>query len=408
MALFLTAQAGAHLRSQIDEATSDPQPKLPGVILHVVDNQNHAVFTHASGGTVPLSSQTLNTIHSVTKIIGAIALMQLVDRSLVSLDDPSVIPTLLPELAAKKILTGFTSAKDGTKSPIFVDQEGDITPRMLMNHTYGGGHTYFNTLLYEYLQEGWDKRNEASDPHQTILDSPLLWQPGTHANYGQGFDWVAVLIERATKQNLSTYFQQHIFEPLGLQHIGFEEQYGSDITSRPGHEGLFWPRSMKQPDGTYIPIDPPVLQQLERGKTAYPQGEYHAYPLGSGLVASAEDTARILLILAPQNAGRDPVSGHQLLTPEAVSQITSPQLPAHLRNDSHTLPSAIGVIVPDGRSGRSKGSVYWYGAANTEFWIDGEKGIVVFVNGNHFPMNNEIWFDMVARLEGDLYEGLRA
>jgi CubicO group peptidase (beta-lactamase class C family) len=429
MAPSLTPQAEARLRTRIDKATSTSEIQLPGIILHVVDTQNKAIFAHASGGSIQLSSETLTTLHSVTKIIGAIAFMQLVDRGLVSLDDASVIPAMLPELAAKKILTGFAEAKDGVKTPIFIDKEGEITPRMLMNHTYGGGSTYFNPLLHEYLQEGWDKRNEAADPYQTILDSPLLWQPGTHANYGQGFDWIALLIERITKQDLNTYLQQNIFNPLGLEHIGYEEQYGGDITSRDGHEGLFWPRNLRQPDGNYIPIDPPVLQKVERAKIAY--------PLGTGLVGSAADVARILLALTPQNAGRDPNTGHRLLTPESVKQITSPQLPAHLRIDSRALPTAIEALISpvdlsgvhidpegsygfgcgvqgadrllkDGRRGRSKGSVYWYGAANTEFWVDGERSIVVFVNGNYFPLNDESWLDMVARIEGDLYEALRA
>jgi methyl acetate hydrolase len=50
--------------------------------------------------------------------------------------------------------------------------------------------------------------------------------------------------------------------------------------------------------------------------------------------------------------------------------------------------------------------VYWYGAANTEFWVDGESGIVVFVNGNFYPWNDEAWMEFVAGVEGRVYEGL--
>jgi methyl acetate hydrolase len=47
-----------------------------------------------------------------------------------------------------------------------------------------------------------------------------------------------------------------------------------------------------------------------------------------------------------------------------------------------------------------------YGAANTDFWVDGEKGIVVLVEGNYFPWNDGDWADFVAGVEGRIYAGL--
>ncbi|KAF2739340.1 beta-lactamase/transpeptidase-like protein [Polyplosphaeria fusca] len=358
------------------------------------------------------------------------AFMQLDERGLVSLDDPQVIENLLPELAAQKVLTGLN---DG-KSPIFEDRKRDITPRMLMNHTYGGGHSCFNPLLFEYLGGASNAVNEATDPHQTALDSPLLWQPGTHTNYGQGFDWLAVLIERLTKTSLDKHLSENIFAPLGLRDIGFEDTFGGNITSRESSKGKFWPRNMRQPDGTIVPIDPPVLVNPER-PLAYPKGKYHTFPLGTGLAATASEVARLHTIMLPENAGVDPVTGHRLLAASSVKEISSPQLSEALRNDTRFTDSSIDMmfkvadlaaphvdpagtyglgcaiqgvdrVLKDGRKGRSKGSVYWYGAANTEFWIDGEKGIVVFVNGNYLPWNDEAWLDFVAGVEGLLYEGL--
>lgn len=360
--------------------------------------------------------------------------MQLVERRLISLDDSSIIGELLPELASKKILTGFKE-ENGKRVPVLIDQEKHITPRMLMNHTYGGGHSYFNPLLNEYLKEGWEKRNEAADPHQTVLDSPLLWQPGTHTNYGQGFDWLAVLIERVTKRSLAEYLQENIFNLLGLKSMGYEETYGGNVTSQPESKKIFWPRSFKQPDGTFVPLDPPVLEKVERD-AAWPEGKYHTSPLGTGLVSSAADFAHLLTILSPSNNGVDPVTGHRLLSASSIREITSPQLPPHLRNDSRNVPSAIpGMIFPanlqapnmdpegsfglgcgiqgedrkleDGKRGRSKGSVYWYSANNVEYWVDREKGIVLVVVGNYFPWNEESWVSFVAGVEGRVYEGLK-
>jgi methyl acetate hydrolase len=434
MAPSVSTDVAKRLETYIDNATTKSAPGIPGAILHIVDGKNNSLFSHAAGGSVLLSSDTLVAIYSCTKIMGAIAFMQLVERKLVSLDDITVIPRLLPELAAKKILLGFEDDADGKRIPKFEDRTTEFTPRMLMNHTNGTGHQYFNALMKEFLKDDFEKRNEAADPYTTILDSPLMWQPGTHTNYGQGFDWLAVLIERITKQSLADYFQENIFGPLGLTRTGYEEQYGGDITTRVGNEDAYWPKSFKQPDGTFIALDGKVLEKMER-ETAFPEGAYHTYPLGTGLVSTASEYARLLTILLPENKGVDPITGTRILEPSSVVEITSAQLPPHLRNDSRYVPSAIPSMIfagdleaehmdPDGTfglgcgvqgrdrvlknggRGRSKGSVYWYGAANTDFWVDGEKGVVVFMHGNYFPWNDQEWVEFVAGVEGLLYNGL--
>ena len=51
------------------------------------------------------------------------------------------------------------------------------------------------------------------------------------------------------------------------------------------------------------------------------------------------------------------------------------------------------------------GSVYWYGAANSEFWIDPIEGIVCVVNAGFFPWNDRGWIGFVGDIEGRVYEG---
>ncbi|KAF2869582.1 beta-lactamase/transpeptidase-like protein [Massariosphaeria phaeospora] len=342
MAPSLSAKAIAQLRTQINAAITGASPLFPGVILHVnemIRHDTNSLFTHASGNSsLPsnqLSASTLTTVHSLTKIVGAIAFLQLVDRGAASLDDPSLVDTHLPELAVKKILTGSTPSPDGT---------ADYAPHAHEPHLRRR-HTYFNALLLDYLKDDWAARNEASNPYQTLLDSPLLWQPGTHTNYGQGFDWLAVLIERLTKQFLATYLQENIFNPLHLSNIGYEEQFGGDMTSRSTNQGNFWPRSLKGSDGEFIAIDPPVLQQVDRAMP-FPASAYHTHPLGTGIIASAADLARLFAILLPQNGGVDPTTGHRLLSPDSVREITSAQLPPRLRNTSCNVPSAIPTVLP--------------------------------------------------------------
>ncbi|USP77269.1 hypothetical protein yc1106_04543 [Curvularia clavata] len=437
----ITPETARALTQYIDHSTASTTSStvLPAALVHVVDLQNNVLFSHGSSPSDPPTSQSMAIIQSLTKIVGAVAYMQLVEQGLATLDNPATITTFLPELAAKKVLTGYTvDPQTGKKQWQLEERKGDITARMLLNHTYGGGHTFFNQLLLDYVRdlgEGvWEKANEANDPYGILLASPLLWHPGTHTNYGKGLDWIAVLIERITKKSLVTYFQENIFDPLGLKEIGFEPAFGGTAISLPENAGKFWPRKMRTEDG-FITLDTEQPEVVKR-PDAYPEGQHHVGCLGTGLVASARDYAHLVTALLPQNKGVDPVTGHRLLSASSVEEITKPQLPEHVRNDSRSLPVSdampilctvdlsdehldpdgsyglgCGVqgsqrVLKDGRRGRSKGTAYWYGAPNCDMWIDGEKGIVVTVWGSYYPWNEAPWVEFVAGVEGLVYEGL--
>ncbi|CAO2656880.1 Nn.00g056830.m01.CDS01 [Neocucurbitaria sp. VM-36] len=439
MAPCITPEAATALKDFMDTATtiSSLRPTLPGAILHVVDDQNNTLFTHGAGDPNPPTADSIGAIQSLSKLVGAIAYMQLVDRGFATLDDASTIEALLPEFADKKVITGVQVGENGKRIWQLEERNGDITPRMLLSHTYGGGHTYFNAVLLQYLQDQgiWEEVNEISDAYETLLASPLLYQPGAKTNYGQGLDWIAVLIERITQQDLGSYLERNIFQPLALDSMGFEAAYGGDVTSRPTNIGKFWPRKLRTNEGIIeLELAEPI--QVKR-EDAFPnKGMYHTGMLGSGLVASAADYSRLLTIFLPGNDGVDPVTGHRLLSASAVAEITKSQLPENIRNDSRNVPTsgaspivlpgildapskdpqgsfgfACGIqgadrVLDDGRPGRSEGSVYWYGAANTQYWVDKKKGIVVLVNGNYFPWNEDIWTEFVAEVEAKIYEGL--
>jgi CubicO group peptidase (beta-lactamase class C family) len=436
MATSIPTEAATTLRTYIDNATTGSSSSIPGAVVHIVNAQANTIFSHGSSNLATPTVHSIGIIQSLTKIVGSVAFLQLVERGLTSLDDPTIVPIHLPELAAKKVLTGYTTGSDGKRTWQFEDRVGDITPRMLMNHTYGGGHTYMNELLFAYLQDqedvDWAATNEATDPYGIVLASPLLWQPGTKTNYAQGLDWLAVLIERLTKQSLASYLQENIFDPLGLRSMGFEPCFGGTSLSHEFNQGKFWPRVLRTADG-YMTLDPPVPETHTRAD-AFPNGSHHTGCLGTGLVSSATDYARLVTIFL--NSGVDSVTGHRILSPESIKEISSPSLPAVIQNNSRNIPAstATPIILPamlesphmdpkgsyglgcgvqgadrvmaDGTKGRSERSVYWYGAANTEFWIDLKKQIVVFVNGNYYPWNDDAWVKFVAGVEGLLYKNL--
>lgn len=75
----------------------------------------------------------MTEIFSQTKLLTCVALLQLVDKGLVDLDDPLEVEESLPEIGKIPLLKGYES--DGT--PILVKPENKVTVRMLMSHTAG-------------------------------------------------------------------------------------------------------------------------------------------------------------------------------------------------------------------------------------------------------------------------------
>lgn len=123
------------LRSTVNAATSNPE-KIPGVVFASVNARGEAIFNHASGlrgidTAEPMSMDTVFWIASCTKMICAVACMQLVEKGKLDLDDANQVEKLCPELAAVKILKGV----DEKGRPVLQEKKGRITLRMLLSHT---------------------------------------------------------------------------------------------------------------------------------------------------------------------------------------------------------------------------------------------------------------------------------
>ncbi|KAL5398109.1 hypothetical protein PMIN03_012813 [Paraphaeosphaeria minitans] len=293
MPLRFKPATAALLRQYIDASTSGPEPDLPGAIIHIVDQKNNTLFSYASRTYTP---ETLFDVYSVTKIICTIAFMQLVDLKVLSLDDPSIVKRVLPELSAKKVLTGEVSVRGkGEENTAwnFEKQHTDITPRMLLNHTNGTGHSLFDVRLQEFLGGGLADMNETVDSYATILKSPLLWQPGTHANYGQGFDWMGVLLERVTHRALSDVFHQNVFAKMGITRSGYLGGRSGCITTREGVD--HWPTSLRV-QGGYAGLGLTPRPKVTRDDV-WPTGGYHVETGAMGVVSCVADLGRMLSIL---------------------------------------------------------------------------------------------------------------
>lgn len=140
---------------------------------------------------------------SITKTLTAVAIMQLRDRGLLSLDDRVV--RYIPELRQVHDPYGKLDS---------------ITVRMLLSHSAG-----FMNPTWPY-DEGHDwEPFEPTTWQQLVAMMPyqrLEFEPGTRYGYSNpAFIYLARIIEQLTGDPWESYVRKNIFMPLGLDHSYF-------------------------------------------------------------------------------------------------------------------------------------------------------------------------------------------
>ena len=150
---------------------------------------------------VPVDARTIYHWASITKTMTGIAIMQLRDRGLLSLDDPIV--RYVPELARVHNPFGDTGA---------------ITLRQLMSHSAGfrGGTWPWRDQEWQPFEPpGWAQL-EAMLPY-----TQLLFRPGSRFSYSNpGIVYLGQVIERISGEDFEVYVDKNILRPLGM-HVSY-------------------------------------------------------------------------------------------------------------------------------------------------------------------------------------------
>jgi methyl acetate hydrolase len=338
---------------------------IPGVVALAADDRGvfyqGAFGRRAADKSEPMTPDSVFRIASMTKAITGTAAMQLVERGHIGLEQP--MGDVLPLIRDVKVLEGFNA--DGT--PRLRDPKSPVTLRHLLTHTSGYGYDIFNADLARYIESAGlpsilTRKNGA-------LHVPLLFDPGTHWEYGIGIDLVGKVIEAVSGQDLEGYFRRHILEPLGMHDTSFLLRH--DMAQR------LVGTHVRGPDGKPIAIN---LEPAE-------DGEFHTG--GAGLFSTAPDYitfARMLLaggtldgvkILEPETVN--------LMTRNAIGDLDVPMVRSNnpaLALEVETFPGQVKkwgltflINTEDIEGFRSAGSLTWGGVHNTYYWIDLKKRI---------------------------------
>jgi beta-lactamase class C len=176
---------------------------------------------------VPVNVDTLFAMASVTKPISAATVMTLVDRGLVSLDEP--VNRLVPEFRVQ-------AGNDAAADPELERLRSTITVRQLLAHVSG---------LPEDLAARDDRYAEQQDL-ATVISAmsrvPLQSAPGERLRYSNaGYGVLARIVENLTGQPFWDVTRRNVLDPLGLDDIvaapGAEHEQRLVRVDDPNHAG---------------------------------------------------------------------------------------------------------------------------------------------------------------------------
>ena len=373
--------------------------KLPGTVAliarhgRIAYSSSLGVKDVASGS--PMTDDTIFRIYSMTKPITTVAAMTLYEEGKFLLDDP--VAKYIPELEGLQVLVG-----DETGGAELVDPVRPITIQDLMRHTSGFTYGVFGDTMVDrmYRDAGMMGGDVPLSEFITKLSKlPLLYQPGTHWQYGVSVDVLGYLIEVLSGQTLDRFLAERVFVPLDMRDTGFYVPaeklsrfatcYSPDRDAAKGNEHL-------------------PLKAIDEPSTS----DYAKMPRflsgGGGLVSTARDYARFLQMLL--NGGE--LDGRRILGPSTVAFMTRNQLPADALRRNPLRGAGFGLgfaVVLDGPATgvlNSEGEYNWGGYASTEFWVDPEEDLFAIfmtqlIPSGTYPLKNEFKVALYQALESE-------
>jgi CubicO group peptidase (beta-lactamase class C family) len=225
-------------------------PDTPGAAVEVVKD-GKVVYRHAFGMADieqgrAITPSTIFHVASVSKQFTALSVLLLAQDGKLSLDDD--VRRYLPELP---------------------DFGQVIRIRHLLNHTSG-----LRDQLNLLSMAGWrmDDVITGDDAIRLVRRQHALnFAPGSEFEYcNTGYTLLGMIVERVSGKSLAAFSKERIFDPLGMKHTFFHEQYSTLVAGRAqsyqpssgaGYEGVALSFSIVCPTNLFTTADDLVLWQ---------------------------------------------------------------------------------------------------------------------------------------------------
>jgi CubicO group peptidase (beta-lactamase class C family) len=360
-------QVAAKMRAQVDAGEIAGAVTLvtgPERVLHL-----DAVGMADREAGVPLKTDAIFWIASMTKPITATAVLMLQDEGKLSVEDP--VGKYIPELAHLKTADGV---------------EHVVTIRHLLTHTSG---------MSEISQDEARSSHTLADVIPHYAAKPLQFVPGSRWTYCQSsINTAARVVERVSGQSFPEFLEKRLFGPLGMKDTTFY------LT--PEQEKRLAKSYARTPEGELKEAPNVILL----GKRATDRDRFPA--ANGGLFSTARDYgafARMIL-------NRGSLNGKQYLKPESVALMTSIRTGDLQTGFTPGNGWGLGWCVirePQGVTGMLSPGTFGHGGAyGTQAWIDPvqRRAYILMVQRSNFP--NSDASDVRRDFQQAAVEGLKS
>ncbi|ODJ91673.1 esterase [Pseudomonas viridiflava] len=307
---------------------------------------------------VSVTRDTRFRLASLTKLLTSVAVLQLCEQGILSLDAPVTdwLPAFRPRLG------------DG-REPV-------ITLRHLLSHSSGLGYGFEqppdNAYALAGVSDGLDRvAFDLQENLSRLAKLPLLFEPGTAWGYSLATDVLGAVIEQGTGRGLSQVIDEQVARPLGMASTSFRQDQGR--LARAYKDGAGAPERIGDGD----------VLVLESGTARVSSGRVYdaqAYESGgAGMLGTADDYLKLLECLRLDGAPLlNSVSTAALLS-NAIGKVT-------LKGRGAGWTFGLGpVILADPLAAGQRqgaGTWSWCGVYGSHYWVDpvSEISLVVLTN----------------------------
>lgn len=260
--------------------------------------RHEEVYRHFSGcsdeqNAVPMNGRETYFFYSATKMFTCVAILQLIERGLLGLDDP--VAKYIPAYTLLTVKSGDITR--AAKRP--------MTIRHLMSMQSGLDYD-LNAKAILNAKETYGAEATTAQLVDAIAHKPLCFDPGEDYQYCLGHDVLGEVVEVVSGKTFGEYLRENIMEPLGMKDIGFAR-----TPSRMNRLCAQYMRSEQTGENIPTGRDNPYILAPK-----YESG-------GAGLIGDVDDYVLLLDALACGGVGR---TGARILTPKTIDLYRTPQL----------------------------------------------------------------------------------
>lgn len=363
--------------------------EIPAVVMGKI-NKDGSMDFFSNGPSRWDRNDTINeknifSIASMTKALGSVAALQLVEQGKITLDEP--LDEYLPNMSSIKILTQDNQ---------IIEPINSITLRHLLTHTAGFGYWFTSKQLSDWgnlkKEIGWTENYE-----------PRLFESGTSYMYGTNIDWVGRLVEKISGMNLEDYLRKYVTGPLEMNSTWFNVPENlEDLIVTSSYRDKNTGKLIKN-------------KYQKRNKRT-------SFNAGGGILSSPEDYGKFLVCML--NKGK--YNSVRILKEETFELMNSPQLDEFKTTHRHVPVSNVDTkargdkdnffdshdnwtlawAYEENSISRPYGTAYWAGFFNTYFTIDFKNDFALVYMTQILPFNDIESYNLFTSFERLIYKNL--